>query len=181
MTQINLLPWREAIREQRKQRFFFFLGCSAASGILLMLMTHMVISHRLENQRSRNNYLKAEIKKMDKNIAQIKLLQKLKSAMLSRMGIIQELEISRTAVVHFFADLPQLLPKGVFISKVDRQGPHIFLDGLAESNTNISKLMRNIEASLWMTQPVLNEIKTVELSGKRANVFKLQLTLGKAK
>lgn len=180
MTQINLLPWREKLREQRKQRFFFFLSCSAASGLLIMFFTHSINSHRINYQESRNAFLRSEIQQMDQRIVQIKALQKIKTDMLARMGIIQELQINRTLVVHFFAELPTLLPKGIYISKVEREGKQVIIEGIAESNTNVSKLMRSIETSAWMKRPVLNEIKNVELDNKRVNAFKLELTLAKS-
>ena len=91
------------------------------------------------------------------------------------MDIIQELQRNRSKIVHIFDEIIEVLPQGLYLQSVKREGDVITLLGHAESNTNVSDLMRNVSASPWLAEPVLNEIKTDDVKGQRTSDFKLQL------
>ena len=91
-----------------------------------------------------------------KEIANIK---KLRQALLARMNIVQNLQATRSLTVRLFDELIKIMPDGVYLTNVERAGDKITLLGYAESNTNISQLMRNIENNRWIQDPELTEIK----------------------
>lgn len=173
MAHINLLPWRDELREERKNEFFAFLVGSGVVSLFIMIMVHVVMASRIDTQAERNHVLKVEIKLLDKKIAEIKQLKKLKAALIARMAIIQELQTNRAQVVHLFDDVVKVLPKGIHLYEVSRHGNQLTFSGFSDSNTNISKLMRNIDKSTWLSGPVLNEIKTEDKNGKRESEFTL--------
>ena len=177
MTQINLLPWREQLREERNRQYFFILGGGALASLLLMLVVHMTAAGFINHQLSRNTYLQREIVQLNQQIREIKDLKRQKVTLIARMQVIQELQANRSQVVHFFDEVVEMLPEGVFLTRIERVGDKINVEGIAESNTNVSKLMRNIDSSHWLAQPGLNEIKTDEVEGRNVNEFKLQMTL----
>ncbi len=171
MTRINLLPWRETQREESKRQFFAGLGVSVVATALVLLIIHMMINGRINHQNERNGLLTREITTLDHKIRQIKALKKQKEVLLTRMVIIQDLQANRPLIVHVFESLVKMLPKGVHLKRVKRVNDLITLYGNAESNTNVSKLMRNIDQSSWLTKPVLSEIKTDKVNGKYVSEF----------
>ena len=102
---INLLPWREQLRQERKRQFIILLACSAVIAVVCVLMVHMMIAGRISSQQARNQYLQSEIKQLDKKIEQIKALRKQRENLIARMDIIQELQKSRFLVVRFFDEI----------------------------------------------------------------------------
>ena len=72
MTSINLLPWREESREQRRKAFLGKLFAAALIGAVLVFIWISVAQARLDNQNSRNSYLQSNIAEMDKKVAEIK-------------------------------------------------------------------------------------------------------------
>lgn len=177
MTQINLLPWREKLREEKKRYFFVALGISVLGAIVIMIFTHIIIEHNIQSQQQRVELLNSEIKVLNQQIAEIKGLKKEKSALISRMKIIQALQANRPLVVHLFDEMVKILPRGVFLTKVVRKADEVTLVGQAESNTNVSDLMRNIEASKWLRTPQLSEIKKQSDSGEILSEFNLQMLM----
>jgi len=80
--------------------------------------------------------------------------------------------------VRLFDELIKVMPKGVFLSKVERSGDKITVLGYAQSNSDISALMRNIEKNALIQAPALTEIK--KSKDKKSAVeheFKLSFTL----
>jgi type IV pilus assembly protein PilN len=174
-THINLLDWRKARRDKRKQEFVtsLFFGLAVAAG--LVAAGWMLVNGQLSNQQARNEYLRAEIKEMDKQLAEIQELERVRSNLIARMRVIEELEASRTASVHFFDEIVNTLPEGVSLTSVKQQGANVTLDGIAESNGRISTYMKNLDASLWFTEPKLVVIKTNDRNQRRQAQFTLQV------
>lgn len=159
MTKINLLPWREELREFRKQQFYMMLGISIVAALVAMVGMHIFVEGKIENQISRNMRLKQEIALLDKKIVEIKKLKQVKSALMARMAVIERLQSDRPLVVRLFHEMVDVLPPGVHLTRVLRMGNSIIFSGFAESNTNISNLMRKIDSSTWLRRASLREIK----------------------
>lgn len=179
MTDINLLPWREARREKEKKDFTLYLAAGLLFAIIIVFLINMHAVSLVEAQTQRNQLLKTEIKQIEKKIKAIEALKKLREALIARMTIIQNLQATRTLTVRLFDELIKIMPDGVHLTKVEREGNKITLLGYVESNSNISLLMRNIEVNHWITMPELTEIKKAkDASSSVDNTFKLSFTLG---
>ncbi len=159
MVNINLLPWREQLKEQQKKEFFALLGASVLILFLLFLCIHLIIVNQINHQNEDNEYLKNEIKLLDQQIAEIQGLQKQKEELLARMEIIQQLQTDRPKVVRLFDVIAKTVPQGLYLTRLTRQGSNILIDGKAESNTRVSTFMRNIEASSVLRSPLLTLIQ----------------------
>lgn len=175
MRHINLLPWRARLREERKREFFIVLSVAVLITLFLLAIIHSIMKIKLEHQDQRNQYLEQQIIIFDHQITDLKGMQQQKEELLARMRIIQELQANRLLVVHLFDDLVRLIPDGVFLTSVKREGQNINLQGQAQTNTRVSTFMRNLEASQWYTQPILKEIKTDEKQGIFSSSFILQV------
>ena len=158
MPHINLLPWREEQRTQRNKDFA--ITCVVFAVITLMAIggVHYRFTQQIELQGERNNYINKEIAKLDSKIEEIKDLDAKRLALLARMDIIEQLQASRPEIVHLFDAVVQTLPEGVFYTRITQKGRSLNLQGVAQSNARVSTLMRNIESSEWMENPVLDEI-----------------------
>lgn len=165
---INLLPWREELKEQLKREFLSLLGLGFVVAAGLILIIHMLISRQISFQNESNAYLKNEITMLEKQIAEIQALENEKKQLLARMAIIQQLQMSRPQVVRLFDGIAHIVPSGMYLTNLTRTGTHILIDGKAESNTRVSTFMRNIEASNWLRSPVLSLIQADEKEAKSA-------------
>jgi type IV pilus assembly protein PilN len=175
MTKINLLDWRTQRREQRKQRFLVLMGLGAAAGVAIFALGFIVMSNALGLQNDRNAYLKQQIAEVDQKIKEIEELEKVKSNLLARMAVIEELQASRSASVHFFDEIVNTLPDGVTITVIKQSGSSVTVEGAAESNGRVSTYMKNLEASPWFENPRLVVIKTSETGALRRSDFTLQV------
>lgn len=159
MTEINLLPWRENEREAKKKNFVSLLLLTTIFSILMIIMLNYYADEVVNSQLQRNELLNQEIKILDKQIVEIKGLKAARKNLISRMMIIHGLESTRSLTVHLFDEIIKVLPDGVYLTQIKRVGEQITVTGYSESNTNISLLMRNIQSSPWIQEPILTEIK----------------------
>lgn len=174
-THINLLDWRRARRERRKQDFAVGMGLGVLAGAVIAGLVYMNISGAFDHQVERNDYLRKQSQEMDKKITEIRELERVRGNLLARMRVIEELQASRSAMVHFFDEIVGTLPEGVNLTSVKQQGSNITVDGIAESNGRISTYMKNLDASPWFRDPRLVVIKTNEKDRRRNSTFQLRV------
>jgi len=177
MPRINLLAWRDELREQRRNQFYMAVGAAAAGAGLMILLTNMTFGSIIEHQNDRNRMLQNEIDALNIRIEEILSLEDQKDRLLARMEIIEQLQRSRPGIVHVFEELVGTLPDGVYLNSIRQNGQKIEIVGAAESNTRVSALMRNIDESEWLSNPDLEvvEVKASRLGtgGQRASEFKV--------
>jgi len=174
---INLLPHREERRKRGRQHFAVLAGLTAVLGLAIVGAGFLYISRLIDNQDARNNFLKAQIAKLDKEIAEIKKLKDEIAALLARKQIIETLQADRAQTVHLMDQLVRQMPEGVYLKSVKQTGLNINLNGYAQSNARVSTLMRNVESSPWLTDPTLIEIKAARVGSKRLAEFNMTLKL----
>lgn len=174
-TRINLLPWREAARKRRQQRFYGMLGAAVAAGALIWGGVHMHFAGRIDYQEQRNDLLRAEISRLDQRIAKIRKLEETKQRLISRMEVIQKLQQGRPRIVHLFEQWSETLPEGVYLDSLVEKGDTITIDGLAESNARVSSYMENLHGSPWMADPDLTVIEVRQSNGRRVSDFTLKV------
>lgn len=172
MPRVNLLPWRDELRAQRRNQFYMAMGGAFGVAALITLIGVLTMNAIIDAQYDRNKLLKSEISALDERIKEILTLEEQKDRLVARMKIIEELQQSRPEVVHVFEELVRTLPDGVYLTSVKQEGQRIEIKGAAESNTRVSALMRNIDKSAWLEQPELEvvEVKTTD-AGPRMSEF----------
>lgn len=174
MARINLLPWREQLREERKQRFLVALGGVLIISAGLIFLAGQYFDRAIEQQDARNDFVRKEIAVLDARIKEISELRTRRQQLLERMKIIQDLQGNRPIIGRVFDQLVRTLPDGVYFSELKMVGKTISIAGAAESNNRVSNLMRNLESSDWLTAPNLTEVKAITAGAvDQANVFLL--------
>ena len=175
-TRINLLDWRSERRERRKKQFVVMMGIGLGMGVVVVGIALFLMKSTMAYQQSRNDFLKQEITAVDQKIKEIQELERVKENLLARMQVIEQLQASRSATVHFFDEIVSTLPDGVYLTAVKQQGSGVTIDGIAESNGRVSTYMKNLDASYWFADPRLVVIKTTEQNRLRQSEFTLQVT-----
>jgi type IV pilus assembly protein PilN len=165
MPRINLLPWREGQRKERKLAFLVALGVAALAAGVTSFAAYLLYGSMIESQERRNQQMRTEIKTLDKQIEEINNLETDKQRFIARMGIIEKLQRSRPEIVHVFEEIVRTLPEGVYLTGVKQNDRRLRFEGVAQSSTRVSSFMRNIDASQWLRNPELEVVQTSKGTG----------------
>jgi type IV pilus assembly protein PilN len=173
MTKINLLDWRAERRKRREQQFYALLAVSLLTAVAAVGGAWFYMQGAIEFQQQRNQFLQDQIVETERKIKEIEELEKVKNNLLARMKVIEELQASRSATVHFFDELINTLPEGVFLTSIKQNNAEgkFRIEGTAESNGRVSTYIRNLEASGWFAEPNLEVIRTGEKNRQRKSDF----------
>ncbi len=180
ITRINLLPHREERRKRARQHFAVLAGGVAAIGLVVVGLMHVYYSNQIDTQVERNQFLKNELVKLDKDISEIKALRDQIQALLARKQVIETLQADRAQTVHLLDELVRQMPEGVYVRSVRQRGLRVNVVGYAQSNARVSTLMRNIEASPWLAGPELVEVKAASVDRRRVSEFTMNFSLKRA-
>ena len=177
MIRINLLPYREAQRAQRSQLLVLaFIGVLLLAA-LLYYGIYSIFSARVSAEQQKVRYLQGVTTQLDKKIASIADLRKKRDELLSREGIITDLQDQRDMVVRLFNTLAQVTPDGIFLTKLQQTGNSIRVNGYSQTNSQVAAFMRNIEASKIFAKPELNIISKSRLGNEEVGQFTLQMSI----
>ena len=179
MIRINLLPHRAEKRRARQIQFIALSVISLALGALLVGVVQVAIDSQISYQDRRNDYLKQQTALLDKQIAEIRKLREQTQALLARKNVVENLQSTRSDVVHLLDQMLRILPDGVYLNTLRQTGNRIYIVGYAQSNARVSTLMRAIDDSPWLDSATLIEIHAASAGGRRINEFSLTFNLTK--
>jgi type IV pilus assembly protein PilN len=186
---INLLPHREEKRRQRKRAFFAALATFAVLGLVVAGVWYAVLMQLTTAQQARNDYLKAEIARLELQIRDIATLRAEIEALKARQKAVEGLQTDRNTPVYLLDELVKQTPEGVYLTSIKQSGQGVLVSGMAQTNERVSEFLRNtLYNSPWLERPELVEIKSATPATgaaaaaagrdqRRLNEFSMRLTL----
>ena len=148
MARVNLLPWREELRQERQKEFLGILMLVLLLAGVAAFAWHAVVEGDIDEQKSRNKLLKDGIAQLDNDLKAIKKLEQTKTQWLARMEVIQGLQSNRAEVVKIFDQFARAIPDGAFLSELSLANKTtLSMTGFSESNARVSALMRQLDGS----------------------------------
>ena len=162
MAKINLLPWRDGLREKRKKEFVLFSALAGILGLLILGLTWFYFDNRLQDQEQANQLIVSTNQNLDVQLKALDGLQEQRDQIIERMKLIQGLQGQRPIPVRLADEIVRVAPANLYITKFQRVGDKFTLEGKAESPNTVAELLRNLEASPWYRNAFMNSFVAVE-------------------
>ena len=163
LTRINLLPYREEIKQRKQQQFKVLMLGAFAVGLGLAAATYLGIDSAISNQEGRNNFLQTEIDRLDSELGEIDKLQQEKEAFLAKKLKVEELQEKRYQAAYILDSLNALTPDNTYLTALEAESPTSYkISGHAVSDNKIAVMMRSLPSTGIFLQPELLSIKKVD-------------------
>ena len=176
MILINLLPHREEKRKRKKIAFFAGLGIAAAAGLAIVGGWYVIVDQLKVAQQERNQFLSAEIAKLDKEIADIASLKAEIASLTARQKAVEDLQIDRNLPVHLLNELVKQTPEGMYFTNVKQDGQVLSITGIAQTQERVSEFLRNTAYnSEWLVSPELIESKATAAGKDQKRLFEFSV------
>lgn len=177
MAHINLLPWREAALKAKEKEYYTILTAVSLFAFVIVLAVNFYFQSRIDGQNSRNQYLKNEIAQLDIQIAEIKTLNEKKEALQKRIDVIEQLQRSRNVGTQVLDEIAKIIPSGIYITELEKQGNSVQLTGKSESNNHLANMIRAIELSDLLSDATPESITADDGSPKLLSEFKMKVKI----
>lgn len=177
MAFINLLPWREAQKKQQQTRFMTLLTGAGLLSFGVIFALSAVYGAMIEGQEYRNSFLQNEINILEQRIVEIRELEQRKKNLQKRMELIAQLQSSRNLGTQIMDEIATVVPAGVHLTNLQKLGPSLLLVGKSESNNRLSAMIRAVESSDLLGQPLLEFIEAGKDQTQLLSDFKIHLTV----
>ncbi|MEH6543298.1 MAG: PilN domain-containing protein [Porticoccaceae bacterium] len=177
MANINLLSWREDMRQEKKKAFVSAMAITFVVGLAAAFLWGQYVQSQTDTQNQRNGVLTGAINALAKDVEEIKNLKMRRKQVLERMAVIQSLQSARPDIVKVYDEFVRVIPDGVYIDSVARVGGDISLAGYAESNNRISSFMRQLDGSYKFSDPNLIKVNADATLGEQGNRFDLRVKI----
>jgi type IV pilus assembly protein PilN len=174
---INLLPHRQLRRAQQQRLFAVLAVVVAGLGLAAVVIGQVQLINAKSTQDRRNTFLRAEITKLDKQIAEIKQLRDKTQDLLSRKNVVESLQGNRTEAVRLFDELSRRLPDGLYLKSIKQSGDSLTLSGYAQSSARVSSYMRALDETALFQDPALVEVKAAQVGKLRVNEFSMNVKI----
>jgi len=175
MAYINLLPWREEAELAKQRAFFIILASLGALALTIVIIIGSFYQAKIDGENSRNQFLSNEIAKLDLRIAEINTLKAKKKSLQERINVIEQLQRSRNLATQVLNEIVNVVPTGVYITKIEKQGDNIQIAGKSESNNHLANMIRGVERSQLFDNAILESIATDDAQSKLLSDFKMKI------
>jgi type IV pilus assembly protein PilN len=156
MIRINLLPFRAARkRENIRRQISVYIGAVILTLLVIGFLSIQKIS-QASGLKNQEESLKKEIISYQKELDEIKALEKKIKEVNVKLGVIKELEKGKTGPVLLLADVANSVPKGkLWLTSYAESRGSLSLKGTAMDNETIAVFMSKLEET--------TQINTVDL------------------
>lgn len=162
LIRINLLPYRENAREQKKIQFRNMLMVAVLSAVLLTVLLYFILDASIKSRQIRVDYLKNEIKVMDADLVKMNDLIKERKNLLTQRLNLETMQYSRFAMSKLLNDIDLIVPKGIQLTKIEpTKNNQYILYGKSVSDNRVAYLLKSIPSTgLFQINPIMNIIQT---------------------
>jgi len=177
MAHINLLPWREAALKSQQKEYFTILAAVSLVSLAFVLSINFYFQVRIDGQSTKNQYLKNEIAQLDIKIDEIRTLNDKKAALQKRINVVEQLQRSRNVGTQVLDEIAKIIPNGIYIIELEKQGNTLQLVGKSESNNHLANMIRAVELSDLFVDATPESITADDGSPKLLSSFKMKVKI----
>jgi type IV pilus assembly protein PilN len=169
MAKINLIAWRDELRQKRKEQFVALSAAAALIGVLLVGVTWFYHDQKVQDQEQANQLIVSTNQNLDVQLKSLEGLQEQRNAIIERMKLIQGLQGQRPIPVRIADEFVRVTPSNMYITRFQRIGDNFTLEGKAESPNTVAEFLRNLESSPWYRNAFMNSfVAAPEATAKSA-------------
>ncbi|MBP6103771.1 MAG: PilN domain-containing protein [Gammaproteobacteria bacterium] len=165
MSNINLLPWREDLRQVKNKNFLTILIITLVVSGSLILCADLWLGYKIKVLAMNAGYMDESLKVVSRQITQIQNLKQDKKELLNRMKIIRSLEFDRVSVVKLLDAMPRVISNSIYFTEIDRS--EIKTDNSSQTDDANKGILENLSTMVGNTNENTSSDFSINLDKKQ--------------
>jgi type IV pilus assembly protein PilN len=181
MTQINLLPWREQARQDKKIQFAITLSAYIVLTLIIVVIFHVYFNGLIRHNNARIAFLQTTLGTKQNEYSILRDKKQKQNLIETELDFLNNLHEKSFRAVNLMNELNKTIPSAITLEKLIREENKIILIGSAQSELQITLFLKNISKSPFFNQPVLTHITETPGKPEIGRMFELQVEQKKGK
>ncbi|MFT3914297.1 MAG: PilN domain-containing protein [Anaeromyxobacteraceae bacterium] len=164
MVRINLLPVRVSKKKEAGQQQLILFVLVLVFGIIANWLWIGSRTSELDGRKRKLTSTQNEIAQLERIIGEVKNIKDQQSQLREKLDVLGQLKQGRTGPVRMLDELATVMPRRLWLTKLDEKGGTVTLVGTAATIDDVSELMSALRAS--------SHFRNVELAKTSSKVDK---------
>jgi type IV pilus assembly protein PilN len=172
MLRINLLPVRVSKKKEAGKNQLIFFALAAVFALVCNFWWSTSRAGEVAAREDKVRRTKAEIAQLEKIIGEVKNIKDQQAAVKDKLAVLDRLKAGRQGPVRVLDDLAVLMPKRLWLKKLDEKSGMVTFEGAAASIDDVSAFLTGLKHSQYFSNPELKrttaksegKLKTVEFT-----------------
>jgi type IV pilus assembly protein PilN len=177
MIELNLLPWRRDLAFRRRKEKFLILVLTGICAMVFVVPAALITNNWVNESKQLNDYIQSRIDRFDEALKEVRNLESKKTELIGQIQILEHLQSGRSATAKVLDEMVIAMPDQITLKRVERKDNLLVIIGRAESNSDVSQFMKNINRSYLFSRPRLLEIEKQMKGEGYANEFYINVYL----
>ncbi|MDJ0786183.1 MAG: PilN domain-containing protein [Myxococcota bacterium] len=173
MIKINLLPVREERRKADVQQFAVMLVGALVLSIAIAGFFHWRMLSKLDEAQMAIVQTQSKIDQLGPQLAKVQQYRETKNAIEKKLGVIEELDDSRSGPVHVLDELATHAPERLWIQRIEAANRQITIHGMSLDNELVALFLTALNDSPYFKTVELRETEAKERDGFKLNHFEV--------
>jgi type IV pilus assembly protein PilN len=180
MVRINLLPVRVSKKKEAGQQQLILFALVLVFGVIANWLWVASRGGELESRRKKLQSTQAEIAQLDRIIGEVKNIKDQQAQLREKLEVLGQLKAGRTGPVRMLDELATLMPKRLWLTKLEEKGGLLTFTGSAASIDEVSEFMSALRGSSHFRNVELGKTTAKTDKGYRLVDFTLSAGVGYA-
>jgi len=177
MVRINLLPVRVSKKKEAGRQQLVFFVLVVVLGLVGNYTWNAARARDLSTREKRLAGTRNEIAQLDRIIGEVRDIKDQQAALREKLGVLGQLKAGRAGPVKMLDELATLIPKRLWLSRLEERAGAVNFTGSATSIDDVSEFMIALKGSRHFRQVELGKTVSRDEKGLRLVDFTLTATV----
>jgi type IV pilus assembly protein PilN len=176
MVRINLLPVRVSKKKEAGKQQLLLFALVLVVGFLANGWYHQQRAAELDAVEKRLAKTKADIAQLDKIIGEVKSIRVQQQQLQEKLDVLDKLKQGRTGPVRMLDELAGVIPKRLWLTKMEEKGGKVTFQGGAANVEDVSQFMGALKGSRYFADVELKKTEGRAEKGLKTVAFTITAT-----
>ncbi len=157
MIRINLLPARVSRKKQATRQQLALLGLALVVALACNFAWSRLRAAELEARQQRIRRTRDSIAQLEHIIGEVRSIKAKQASLKDELAVLDRLKAGRQGPVRVLDELSGLVPKKLWLRKLDEKGGAVTFDGTAETIDDVSAFLSGLKRSRYFSSPELKK------------------------